>query len=753
MSDSSLNRQKIRKVLILGLMTLGSISSLFAWEEATIHAYVFDDFLEMPIYNANIEIPSEKIGTTTDSLGYCELTLDKSYPIFITVSHIAYFPQTIRIMDEDVVNINLKPRSIMTQAVEVKGDIHLENRDISAPKTTINASQLELKVVQDFEEIARTTSSVSISSATDGSKTISIRGSNPNEIPVFVDGIRINDSFSNIADLSTINLQDISAMNIIKGPSTLTHGSGAFGGVVDIINKLGQENKVTIATSRDINNFVNSTQFAHLSLFKYKTALNYTYSSRAREYFDILENTNESQQISLGYSSDDLNLLGKYHRQLKEVHSSTHQPVPLDNNVYFSINTNGNIPYVGDGWNLDLLYRENKFSTPYWDINLNKTYYTQATNSHEQSAHLQKNFIKERSESTLQLESNRQFFYGPSKILLDDVFVGNEKLDLNKSNLAALGITKLNIHTNTPAIELLKVEFGLRYDDNTIEYNNHMEKLYYHSGADTTYRTVIEDSSFTNNYNYLSKQLAFSVKGSVENLFYTFVFSQGNNFRVPTLQDLFYNHTNTVLAYQHLPLKPEIVNSRDLMISFSFIPRNPPLFSSYSMEVDFFSNEFTNKLSYHGTPAQPPLPFNTLTAAISGFELSATLGAIKDPLSISLNTTRLDLSDAKVFPNKSANRTAISIHSQKNNFHLNWTAWSESPHYIPAFEQEFSDPIKNHDVSFSYQKKLLDVNMDAGISFKNILSKDTTSLTERQLYYLPYDETFRTILSLKISFE
>ena len=258
MSDSSLNRQKIRKVLILGLMTLGSISSLFAWEEATIHAYVFDDFLEMPIYNANIEIPSEKIGTTTDSLGYCELTLDKSYPIFITVSHIAYFPQTIRIMDEDVVNINLKPRSIMTQAVEVKGDIHLENRDISAPKTTINASQLELKVVQDFEEIARTTSSVSISSATDGSKTISIRGSNPNEIPVFVDGIRINDSFSNIADLSTINLQDISAMNIIKGPSTLTHGSGAFGGVVDIINKLGQENKVTIATSRDINNFVNS---------------------------------------------------------------------------------------------------------------------------------------------------------------------------------------------------------------------------------------------------------------------------------------------------------------------------------------------------------------------------------------------------------------------------------------------------------------------------------------------------------------
>ena len=66
---------------------------------------------------------------------------------------------------------------------------------------------------------------------------ISIRGSSNEEILVLIDGNRINTSTAGGIDFSTININSIKKIEIIKNGNTAIYGEGAFGGIINIITK------------------------------------------------------------------------------------------------------------------------------------------------------------------------------------------------------------------------------------------------------------------------------------------------------------------------------------------------------------------------------------------------------------------------------------------------------------------------------------------------------------------------------------
>jgi outer membrane cobalamin receptor len=68
-------------------------------------------------------------------------------------------------------------------------------------------------------------------------KTVSIRGSTSSQVLVMVDGIRLNSSFDGYVDLSRISISMIDHVEIVSGPGSSMWGTGAVGGVINIITK------------------------------------------------------------------------------------------------------------------------------------------------------------------------------------------------------------------------------------------------------------------------------------------------------------------------------------------------------------------------------------------------------------------------------------------------------------------------------------------------------------------------------------
>ena len=66
---------------------------------------------------------------------------------------------------------------------------------------------------------------------------LSIRGSTSEQVLVLIDGRRINDPASGLADAGTIPVDNIDRIEIIRGGASAVYGSSAFGGAINIITK------------------------------------------------------------------------------------------------------------------------------------------------------------------------------------------------------------------------------------------------------------------------------------------------------------------------------------------------------------------------------------------------------------------------------------------------------------------------------------------------------------------------------------
>ncbi|MGA2764004.1 MAG: TonB-dependent receptor [Spirochaetia bacterium] len=68
-------------------------------------------------------------------------------------------------------------------------------------------------------------------------KTVSIRGSTTSQVLVLMDGVRLNSSFDGYVDLSRIPVDSIERVEIVHGGESSFWGTGAVGGVINIITK------------------------------------------------------------------------------------------------------------------------------------------------------------------------------------------------------------------------------------------------------------------------------------------------------------------------------------------------------------------------------------------------------------------------------------------------------------------------------------------------------------------------------------
>jgi vitamin B12 transporter len=111
-----------------------------------------------------------------------------------------------------------------------------------ASVTVVPEETMRVQEYRAVDEALRTVPGIQVQTSGSPGKisTIRIRGANPTQVQVLVDGVRVKSVTSGDFDFADLTLDDIERIEVLRGPQSTLYGADAIGGVVHVITKRGQ---------------------------------------------------------------------------------------------------------------------------------------------------------------------------------------------------------------------------------------------------------------------------------------------------------------------------------------------------------------------------------------------------------------------------------------------------------------------------------------------------------------------------------
>ncbi len=140
--------------------------------------------------------------------------------------------------------LSLPIASHAQNAVDI-GEVRVEGRseyesleDAAAFTTVIRPTDFDKRSKSAPELLSKTVGVDVTNRGGEGEfSTVSIRGSSSEEVAVFLDGVRLNTTLGGTVDFSTIPIDSIERIEVIRGNASARFGTGAMGGVINIVTK------------------------------------------------------------------------------------------------------------------------------------------------------------------------------------------------------------------------------------------------------------------------------------------------------------------------------------------------------------------------------------------------------------------------------------------------------------------------------------------------------------------------------------
>ncbi len=111
-----------------------------------------------------------------------------------------------------------------------------------ASVTVVPEEAMRVQEYRAVEQVLRTVPGVQVQTSGSPGKlsTIRIRGANPTQVQVLIDGVRVKSLTSGDFDFADLTLDDIERIEVLRGPQSTLYGADAIGGVVHVITRRGQ---------------------------------------------------------------------------------------------------------------------------------------------------------------------------------------------------------------------------------------------------------------------------------------------------------------------------------------------------------------------------------------------------------------------------------------------------------------------------------------------------------------------------------
>ena len=235
----------MKKVLVLFFLALCSAQWVLPFSPATFKGRVLDE-RGNPLGNVKVEVLDTSITTQTGTNGIFVLKNVEKEKLLVMFSHPEYITRTVQLAVEEspsqVVDIFLRAKSpiLMTIKEEITVTAEADSIiDVNLPshRTILPSSVLTEMGTSNLAESLDKVPGVSAVGKGGYSMVPAIRGLAEHRILLLVDGVRITSERRIGASASFVNLGNIDRVEINRGPYSVFHGSGAVGGIINIITK------------------------------------------------------------------------------------------------------------------------------------------------------------------------------------------------------------------------------------------------------------------------------------------------------------------------------------------------------------------------------------------------------------------------------------------------------------------------------------------------------------------------------------
>ena len=236
-------------ILICAFALLFPVSNAFAQSTIKIQGTVSDSETGAPLYRANVIVDGTGFGASTDERGYFRIESVLAGTYSVSASYIGYTGQRIsnvRISKDLPVRLDFKLQPTVIEMNEIEVSASADRPVSQSRMTVIHRKEIARSNYQSAGEVLEHIPGVEIrnSGGIGGAKTISIRGSQSNQVLVLLDGVPLNDQLGGDADLSAIPAHIIEKIEVHKGGSSPQFGGGAIGGAVNIITRKDFDNQL-----------------------------------------------------------------------------------------------------------------------------------------------------------------------------------------------------------------------------------------------------------------------------------------------------------------------------------------------------------------------------------------------------------------------------------------------------------------------------------------------------------------------------
>jgi hemoglobin/transferrin/lactoferrin receptor protein len=228
---------------------------------------VTDANTQLGLQNAVVYISKLDYKILTDKNGYFYISTIPADNYDITVSYLGYHKETfkVKVFVDSITYANLKiDQSLITlgEILVTSTRYEQELKNVPLPVEVTDNSEILQRSSVSPSDILNNKPGVTLTRDGIWATDINIRGMNRSSIVTMVDGNRIETATDISARLSLFDMNDIERIEIIKGGMSSLYGTGALGGVVNIITKNNYYSpafKIGGRISTDYNSVNNST--------------------------------------------------------------------------------------------------------------------------------------------------------------------------------------------------------------------------------------------------------------------------------------------------------------------------------------------------------------------------------------------------------------------------------------------------------------------------------------------------------------
>ena len=765
---------QLKRLIVLFIM----LSFILYGQSQTITGYVIDKETNQPILGVNILLVGTGIGSSSDENGKFIINWTGSFPVKLKVSHIAYETMERSINSSGKYPFRLTTKILKGQEITITSNRGEARKDISSSVEIVSVKKAEIRGIRDISEALREMEGVTIATSTTGEQRVSIRGSNPNEVSVYLDGIKMNRSLNNEANLALIDLNDLEHVEVVRGSASILFGAGNFGGVVLMKSKKLDHNYVHVYKSIGITNINDQDLSTAVSLKAGPMSFGGRFSGKSRLFDGQTLYTTLFKNFATRLETKKVIGIIRVIQQDNTIKFRSGGIRSADKMDSHQFQVKGDLPYV----------KEFNFQWGRRNWHWNDQFFSNAYRILEDTSstvRLSKTIKWKNLSGTIQVEEERQYFSGNQNFT--DSYSSRNWTDvaiLRQRDRGWAGVLRFDQNNPVVDIDFVRFEVGMRSSKSIYDHDQEIivsdsivfkERILYNIQEQTPLKTF---------------RLGISAEGRLPrgNQFSVF-FNQGYNHRSPTLNDRFlwgigldqledyYSrlkrarpshpeaqaghdlkiiNVKQIIALMKGGLNREYVTTTELNTQLKIDQINTSFFTSLEVGIGIFRNSYLDKVAYRVIPGGLVAPFNTTTAWMNGIEVNAKTYAWDNSFKLGMSMMWLSPSDANVFPDKPSSRSNFIADYRKGWVHINLSHIKQGPQkYMRSgvlLNQD--EAISNTNATLSLNKRFWLIDFTISYAVRNLFSNTAVIVDANNISpdgSFNYYDAHRRLLSFKIN--